>query len=60
MIGHIPEALFTFMKRFFGINHEDAGMDEKDLARYRDLSPEDAAKTFGEDYDLDRIDRGFW
>ncbi|KGM57481.1 hypothetical protein N799_05280 [Lysobacter arseniciresistens ZS79] len=50
----------AFMKRFYGIDHRDAGMDDAQLARYRDLSPEEAAKTFGEDYDLDRIDRRFW
>lgn len=46
-----------FMKRYFAIDHTDAGMDNEQLARYRDLPPQDAALQFGEDYDLDRADK---
>lgn len=46
-----------FMKQFWGMNNQDAGMDAQHLSRYRDLEPNEAALTFGEDYDLDRIDR---
>lgn len=44
------------MRQFFAIDHVDAGMDETQLARYRDLAPRDAALTFGNDYDLDFVD----
>ena len=47
------------LERHFAINHIDAGMDAQQLARYRDLEPEEAALTFGLDYDLDRVD-GPW
>jgi hypothetical protein len=47
------------LKRYFAIDHIDAGMSEQDLARYRDLTPQDAALTFGQDYDLNRVD-GPW
>ena len=47
------------LKRFFGIDHNDAGMDAEQLKRYEDLKPQEAALTFGQDYDLDRID-GPW
>ena len=44
------------MKRFFAIDHDDAGMSEEVLLRYADLSPQEAALQFGEDYDLRRVD----
>ena len=47
------------MKRFFGIDHADAGMDEVQLGRYRDLPADEAAMEYGLDYDLDRIDTGW-
>lgn len=47
------------MKRYFAIDHHDAGMSEADIARYRDLEPKEAALQYGEDYDLNRID-GPW
>ncbi len=53
------KAFDTELKQRFGIDHSDAGMDEVQIARYRDLDPQDAAHAFGEDYDLDRID-GPW
>lgn len=49
----------AFLKRFFGIDHFDAGLDLTQMMRYADLKPEEAALTFGQDYDLDRID-GPW
>ncbi len=48
-----------FMKQFWGIDHVDAGMDERTLARYRDLPPKEAALAFGEDYDLACVDAGW-
>ncbi|ALJ29435.1 hypothetical protein AOT14_30870 [Stenotrophomonas acidaminiphila] len=44
------------MKRYFLIDHADAGMDEIELARYVDLRPHVAALQYGEDYDLQRVD----
>lgn len=44
------------MKRFFAIDHDDAGMSEEVLLPYADLSPQEAALQFGEDYDLQRVD----
>ena len=48
-----------FMKQFWGMDSQDAGMDAQQLNRYRDLDAKEAALTFGDDYDLDRIDRGW-
>lgn len=47
------------MKRFFAIDHQDAGLGETELLRYADLPPSEAALAFGEDYDLSRIDTGW-
>lgn len=47
------------LKRYYAIDHVDAGLSEQDLARYRDLTPQEAALAFGQDYDLDRVD-GPW
>jgi len=47
------------LKKFFGIDHHDAGLSDEHLLRYTDLEPREAALVYGEDYDLDRIDRGF-
>ncbi len=44
------------MRRYFLIDHVDAGMGETELARYTDLLPYDAALQYGEDYDLQRVD----
>ena len=49
----------AFMKQFWGMDLNDAGLDQVQINRYRDLTPKEAALTFGEDYDLDRIDRGW-
>lgn len=55
----VPDSWLTsfdyYMVKFFGINHDDAGMDEEDLLRYTDLEPREAALVYGEDYDLDKI-----
>ena len=48
-----------FLKAYFGMSIHDAGLSESELDRYRDLTPSEAALTFGESYDLDRIDRGW-
>jgi hypothetical protein len=48
------------MKQLFAIDHCDAGMDEEVLSRYADLSPDEAALLFGEDYDLQRTDIGWF
>lgn len=44
---------------FFAINHEEAGMNERELAWYGDLLPKDAALAYGRDFDLCRVDT-FW
>lgn len=44
------------MKRYFLIDHADAGMGEAELLRYADLLPQAAALQFGEDYELQRVD----
>ena len=49
-----------FMKQFWGMDLNDAGLDQEQIIRYRDLDPKEAALTFGEDYDLDRIDQGWF
>ncbi|TBV69764.1 hypothetical protein [Pseudoxanthomonas winnipegensis] len=49
----------TEMRRMFAIDHAEAGMSTTELSRYADLLPRTAAKQFGEDYDLDRLDLGW-
>lgn len=49
----------TALQAHFAITINDAGLTDTDLARYSDLPPEQAALQFGEDYDLDRVDRGW-
>lgn len=49
----------AYLKQFYGIDHNDAGLDEQQLARYQDLKPREGALTFGQDYDLTRVD-GPW
>lgn len=44
------------MKRLFAIDHSEAGMGSKELSRYSDMPPREAALCFGEDYDLQRTD----
>jgi hypothetical protein len=48
------------MRKLFAIDHVDAGLDKPALARYADLPAHDAAMQFGEDYDLQRIDIGWY
>lgn len=45
--------------RHFGITTTDAGFSDSDLARYADLSPNDASLELGADYDLERVDVGW-
>jgi hypothetical protein len=47
------------MRKLFAIDHVDAGLDKRALARYADLLAHDAAMQFGEDYDLQRVDIGW-
>ena len=49
----------TALQSHFAITINDAGLTDTDLARYSDLAPEQAALQFGEDYALDRVDRGW-
>ena len=49
----------TTLQSHYAITINDAGLTDTDLARYSDLPPEQAALQFGEDYDLDRVDRGW-
>lgn len=43
----------------FAINHEEAGMDERELRWYADLPPKEASLAYGRDFDLWRVDT-FW
>jgi len=47
------------LQSHYAITINDAGLTDTDLARYSDLPHEQAALQFGEDYDLDRVDRGW-
>ncbi len=47
------------LQAHFAITLDDAGLTYTELSRYADLEPKEAALQFGEDYDLDRIDRGW-
>jgi hypothetical protein len=56
MDNHIP-AIVAFnaaLLRRYGINMADAGLDQRDAERWLDgaESPDDAARSFGEKYDL--------
>lgn len=44
------------MVAFFAIDHADEGTRADEISRYADLSPRDAALTYGVDYDLFRVD----
>ena len=44
------------MKRFFAIDHAEAGLEEAQLQWYADLPPREAALRFGEDYDVPLVD----
>ena len=47
------------MKKYFAIDHADAGMGDEQLSRYADLPSDQAALAYGEDYDLIRFDMGW-
>lgn len=47
------------LKRYYAIDHQDAGLGTEALDRYSDLLPETAALQFGEDYDMERFDHGW-
>lgn len=47
------------MKQLYAIDHVDAGLSATELARYADLDPCEAALRFGDDYDLEQVDRGW-
>lgn len=57
--GDWLEAFDEAMLGFFAIDHADAGMDEFLLGCYAGIPAREAALAFGEDYDLNRVDR-FW
>lgn len=40
--------------------HPERGAHDTELSRYSDLQPKEAALTFGEDHDLERVDRGWF
>lgn len=45
---------------FNALTIQDAGLTDTELSRYSDLQPKEAALTFGEDHDLERVDRGWF
>ena len=47
------------LQTHFAITTDDAGLTDTELSRYADLVPKAAALQFGEDYDLDQVDRGW-
>lgn len=47
----------TWLTKLFAITAQDAGLSERDALLYSDLDPRSAALQFGEEYDLDRVDR---
>ncbi|NCT86925.1 hypothetical protein GXB84_06220 [Stenotrophomonas acidaminiphila] len=53
------DAFNAALQAHFAITIEDAGLSDTELARYADLEPKEAAQQFGEDYGLDRVDRGW-
>ena len=53
------DAFNAALQSHFAITIEDAGLSDAELARYADLEPKEAALQFGDDYDLDRVDRGW-
>lgn len=48
------------LQAHFALTIQDAGLTDTELARYSDLQPKEAALTFGEYHDLDRVDRGWF
>lgn len=53
------QAFDLSLKRYYAIDHQDAGLSAEELDRYSDLLPETAALQFGEDYDMERVDLGW-
>ena len=49
----------TALQSHYAITINDAGLTDTELARYTELDPKVAALQFGEDYDLDRVDKGW-
>lgn len=47
------------LRKFFGIDLSEAGLNDADLELYQDLAPREAALVYGEENDLARIDRGW-
>ena len=52
------DAFNAALQSHFAITIGDAGLTDTELSRYADLEPKEAALQFGDDYDLDRVDRG--
>lgn len=48
------------LQAHFVLTIQDAGLTDTELSRYSDLQPKEAALTFGEDHDLERVDRGWF
>ncbi|HEL3259575.1 TPA: hypothetical protein UMH03_000405 [Stenotrophomonas maltophilia] len=48
------------LQTHFALSLRDAGLTDTELSRYSDLQPKEAALTFGEDHDLERVDRGWF
>lgn len=48
------------LQTHFALSIDDAGLTDTELPRYADLGPKEAALTFGEDHDLDRVDHGWF
>ncbi|WP_414491565.1 hypothetical protein [Stenotrophomonas maltophilia] len=48
------------LQAHFALTIQDAGLTDTELSRYSDLPPKEAALTFGEDHDLERVDRGWF
>ncbi len=48
------------LQAHFALSIDAAGLTDTELARYADLKAQEAALTFGEDHDLDRVDRGWF
>ncbi len=53
------DAFNAALQAHFAITIEEAGLSDAELARYVDLEPKAATLQFGEDYELDRVDRGW-
>ncbi|MDH0549550.1 hypothetical protein N7635_02980 [Stenotrophomonas sp. GD04006] len=60
MNAHWCTAFNAALQAHFALTIQDAGLTDMELSRYSDLQPKEAALTFGEDHDLDRVDRGWF